>query len=236
MAQARLATPIRQAGSQVQGTLLEVLVYGAYPPTMLISLAAVTRATGRLFLSLLPVCLLFTVPFILGVSLALVAGSVQAATVGQPLLVSLEHQKGGPTSWSLNPSPSYIVDVDGFRHPAKLATYWRIRPLAEGDHTLTFRSQGLSIAKKLKVGEGSGLASPVRYTLGLTWIVAPWEAPLVSGAQSITIHYPQKMSAWRGWAFPWWLQLLLGFLVWSWLLVFIPLPGNQALSRQPGKP
>jgi hypothetical protein len=236
----RYGRPFRQAGARVQGHLLEVLLYGAFPKVMLRALAAVTRACVSLSLSLLIPSLWFTLPLLVGVVITSASYAHRPVEVGEPVLVSLQYPHGdghGP-EWRLDPSPQFAIEVDDFRYPSKPVHLWRIRPLTEGRLTLVFSADGKRLDKDLQVGEGSPVLNPSRSPLGWNWLLSPLEPPIPSDMRSveITVEYPDRTLAWKGWSAPWWLLLLLAFLGWSWLLTLVPAPGNRAYRRQPEQP
>jgi hypothetical protein len=217
--------------------LLEVLLYGAYPKVMVTTLVAVSRASFSLSLSLLVPSLWFTLPLWAGIVVVSSVYSHRPAQVGEPVLVTLEHngRDGHGHDWNLKASPQFDIDVDSFRHPSKPQQFWRLRPLSEGDLTLEFTAENGTAVKSLKVGGRSALLSSGRNRLGWNWLASPLEAPLPSGfgLNFIAVEYPERTLAWQGWSAPWWLVLLLAFLAWSWLLALVLPPGNRPLGRQP---
>jgi hypothetical protein len=233
MATERYGRPFRAAAARVQGHLLEVLLYGAYPAVMLRALAAVIRACGRLSWSLLAPSLWFCLALwpVLAIAAALYAH--QPVPVGQSVL--LELRSAGASSWTLQAPPGLPVEIDGFTRPGGQARLWRLRPPVEGEFRLLLESGGQSLETTLWVGEGLRLLSSGRRPAGLRWLLEPFERPLPAdcGVAEIRLDYPPRTLSWKGWSLPWWVVLLLAFLAWSWLLALVFPPGNRGSGRQP---
>lgn len=220
----RFERPFRKASARVQGHLLEVLLYGAFPRVMLRSLAALTRACAALTLSLLPPCLLFTFPLLVGLAVASGYYEHRPANLGEPVLVRLE----GNSDWQLQPGAQFAIEAS-FRYPSRPLQVWRLRPLAEGELGLEFRNGTLRTSKSLRVAD-EGWTHGTRNQFGWAWLMSPFEPPLPEGLRSVTVLYPPRVLAWNGYSAPWWLLLLLAFLGWSWLLAAWP-PGLALLPR-----
>lgn len=222
----RFGRPLRLASARVQGHLLEVLLYGAFPGVLLRSLGAVARASLALSLSLLLPSLLFTVPLLAAV---VITGSFYAyrpAQVGEPILVTLE----GSSDWQLQTSAQYEIAAR-FRHPYRPLQIWRLRPLAAGNLSLEFRNGSATTLKSLRVAEG-GWISRARHRPGWAWLLSPLEPPLPSGLRQMTVLYAPRELGWMGYSAPWWLLLLLAFAGWSWLLALKRPPWLPALPGQ----
>ena len=228
MALDRFGRPFREAGSRVQGHLLEVLLYGAFPKVMLRSFGAVAKASGRLFLSLLLPSLLFTPPLLVALVLCASRYAYQPATVGQSTLVTLE----GSQEWKLKPSPQFQTEAS-FRHPSRNLQVWRLRPLVAGVLVLDFERGGVTATKSLNAGEG--WMNPERRT-GWAWLASPLEPPLPEGITTLSVRYAPRVISWHGYSAPWWLLLLLAFVAWSWLLTLLSLPGKWARRQQAATP
>lgn len=225
MALDRFGRPFREAGSRVQGHLLEVLLYGAFPRVMLRSLGALTRACARLSLSLLLPSLLFSLPLIMGFVLCAGRYAYRPASLGQSILVTLE----GSPEWTLRSSPEFAVEAT-FRSPSKTLRAWRLKPLMAGALTLNFENGALTTSKSLSVGQG--WVNPQRHPLGWSWLISPLEPPLPDGITNLSVRYAPQMISWNGHSAPWWLLLLLAFVAWSWLFTLLPTPGNWARRQQ----
>jgi hypothetical protein len=232
----RYGTHFRRAGSAIQGHLLEVLLYGAFPRVMLRSLWSVTRASAGLSWALLAPSLWFCLPLFPALILAAGLYSQRPVQAGEPVLVWLKGKAAA--EWTLEPSSAFEVEVDGFTLPDGSARTWRLRARQAGRTELTFRQGAQKLEKSLQVGGGLKLLSDRRVAGGLSWLGAPLESPLPAsaGVSEIRVDYPPRELAWRGWSAPWWVLLLLAFLAWSWLLALLPAPGNRKLRKQRSSP
>lgn len=230
----RYGAPFRQAGARIQGHLLEVLLYGAFPRVMLRSLWAVTRACGSLSWALLGPSLWFCLPLLPVLILAASLYSQRPAQVGDPVLVWLR----GRGDWALAAPPGVELEVNGFLTPDGATRYWRLKPARAGSLQLVFSQGGRKVEKSLRVGEGLDVLSERRLPFGLSWLAEPLELPLPgdSGVSEIGVDYSPRHLAYAGWSVPWWLLLLLAFVAWSWLLTFLPAPGKRTLRKQRSAP
>ena len=233
MLSSRFRRPLERAFLEVQGHLLEVSLYGAFPTVMARSLRSLLGACGRLSSSLLKPSILFALP--LGLGLLVLSGTTaySPASVGEPLLVWIEPEPTGPSGdWNLQAPLSINVEVDRFHPLGDTRRYWRLRPQEAGRYSLKFASQRGVCEKSLIVGEESVILNPSRRPFGVRWLLSPWEPPLGQerNLEEVHVDYPEAVIAWGGTSFSWELVFFLAFLGWTFLLAFVVRPGNPKRS------
>ncbi len=225
-------SPLERAILEVQGHLLEVSLYGAFPRVMAGSLGRLLGSCGRLSYSLLRPSIAFAIPLLLGILILFGGYQYRPILVGEPVLVWIESEPstGGVADWTLQVPSSISVEVDGFASADR--KYWRLRSQEAGRHALRFVSARGKCEKSLLVAQESVVLSASRRPFGVRWLLSPWEPPLTGkwNLKEVHVDYPSGVLVLGGRFFSWELVFLLAFLGWTTILAFTTRPGNRRLS------
>ena len=178
-----------------------MLLYGAYPRLLLAMLADVARACLTLSRALIVPSVLFLPPLLSALYLAAGLYHHRPLKVGESAILTSHSQR----DFELKTPVEVKVDIANFRHPQLNRRLWRLRATQPGDWELNLDGPTTMVVS----------ASPEA--------AYPWIDPLDDA-----LAHPTRAHLSKIFRAPWWLALLLFFLLWSWLLTLHSRRGNRA--------
>jgi hypothetical protein len=195
---------------RIVSSLLEMRLFRDDPVVVLLAQGQVLKASFRYFrYSLVPLAWIILPLAVLFIHLDRIYGYDPLAP-GEAAIVTVRTEQ--LRSVALEADRGLEVETLPLRVPGSDEAQWRIRGLAPGAHTLTLRTAGQGVTKRVVVGVDPAPLAPARPSSGaFDQLLHPGEGPIPPEApvQGITVGYRRTNVSFLGWSVHWVIPFLV---------------------------
>lgn len=197
------------------GHVLEIGLYKDEPRPMMASFWDLCRSSLELGRALLAPAVLFLLPLLLVSGPLISCYEHRSLKVEENVLLWVQAEFDDIDSLQLDLPAGIEMDSGPVRDATSGDVAWRLQATEPGTYRLRLTKSGQSVEKRLRVEQGLKPLNPQRSKSWLHWVWQPTESVLPGDAWAdrVRLDYPKRELWLMDRVWPWWLLLLLGFLL-----------------------